>query len=191
MISNLQLLQHAHQHINDPTIDPSFKNDLLPILSQQRNLDDDFSTPSRKTERVDHFATVLFPQNKLTFFDRLKIRNLMLSTFSSAAGKSGDDSSIVFRLKKHLYMGRIRSIFTVMETRMTFLLIEYPTSFNTFSCQIGKDTYFKYSYIQTCSKKNFSTRLIECFEIVEKCVFYESPNGDRHFMRFPTLQHSS
>lgn len=191
MISNLQLLQYAHHHLSDPRIDACFKNHLLSIVSRQEGTNNDSNSTFRKTEKVDAFATVLFPQNKLTYFDRLMIRNRKLCTFSSAGSKSGDDSAVVFRLRNNLCMGRIRSIFTVMETDINFLLIDYPTSFNNLTCQIDNNNYFRYSYIQTSSKRDSSTCLVQCFDVVEKCVFFERPNGDRYFMRFPTLQHCS
>jgi len=191
MISNLQTLQCAHQHLNDPTLDVSFKQQLLSLISGKKNIDKNYIYTSRKTDKVNPFATALFPKTKLTFFNKLQIGNLMLCTYASAVSKHGDDSTIVFRVPENLLMGRIQSIFTVIETDNTFLLVDYPTVVDYFTCSTNNNDEFTYSSIQSCFKKDFSTRLIQTIDVVEKCVYYEHSNGKCHFMRFPNLEHSS
>ena len=191
MISNLQTLQCAHQHLNNATLDVSFKLHLLSLISENWNNDKNYICTSQKTEKVNPFAATLFPQKKLDFFNRLQIGNLVLCTFSSSVFKSADDSNILFRVGDKLSMGRIKSIFTLAQTDNTFLLVDYPTTVNSFTCFVGNNDEFIYPSIQSCLKKDFSTRLIETIDVVEKCVYFEHPNGKCHFMRFPNLQHSS
>jgi hypothetical protein len=191
MISNLQILQCAHQHLNDPKLDISFKHYLLSIVHREENIGKHHISTSRKTDKADPFAKILFPQNKLSFFNRLQIGHLKLCTFSSAVSKSADDSNLVFRVNDNLLMGRIRTIFVLDETETTFLLIDYPTTVDYFTCFINNTDQFRYSSIQSCLKKDFSTRLIQTTDIVEKCAYFEHPNGKCQFMRFPNLEHSS
>lgn len=191
MISNLRILQCAHQHLNDPTIDVFFKRQLLSIISESRDNDTTYISTSHKTEKINSFAATLFPQKKLDFFNRLHIGNLLLCTFPSAVSKSADDSTVLFRVGDKLSMGRIKSIFTLSQTDNTFLLVDYPTTVNSFTCFIGYNDEFIYPSIQSCFKKDFSTRLIQTADVVEKCVYFENPNGKCHFMRFPNLEHSS
>ena len=190
MITNLQLLQCAHQHLNDPTIEISFKNHLLSLVHAKEYADKNKISTSRRTNKVDHLATILFPGQKFAFFNRLQIGNLVLRTYSTTVSKYSDDSNVVFRIQDKLLMGRIRAIFTLVKTGTTFLLIDYPTAVHYFSCFINNDE-FKYSSIYSCLKKDFSTRLIQTIDIVEKCVYFENPNEKCHFLRFPNLVHSS
>jgi hypothetical protein len=139
---------------------------------------------------IEYLAIILFLEETLTFFNRLEFANLILSTYSSAASKSGDDSNIVFCIQSRLLMGLIRAIFTLVKTDTTFLLIDYPTAVHYFSCLINNNE-FKYSSIYSCLKKNFSTRLIQTIDIVEKCISLDNPNGKWHFMCFPNFEYSS
>ncbi len=136
------------------------------------------------------FSHNSFLRREAHFFNQLKVRNLILSTYSSAASKSGDDSNIVFRIQGSLLMGRIRAIFTLVKTDTTFLLIDYPTAVHYFSCFINNNE-FKYSSIYSWLKKNSSTHLIQTIDIVEKCISLDNPNGKWHFMCFPNFKYSS
>ena len=115
--------------------------------------------------------------------------NLLVSEFLCDI-KNKTDSNVVFRIQDKLLMGRIRTIFTLAKTDTTFLLIDYTTTVHYFSCFINNDE-LKYSSIYSCLKKDFSTRLVQTIDIVEKCVYFENPNGKCYFMRFPNLEHSS
>jgi len=88
-------------------------------------------------------------------------------------------------------MGRIQSIFTLLQTNITFLLVDYPTAFEDFNCFVQDNDEFRYSSIQSCLKKDFSTRLVQTVDIIEKCVYYEHSDGKCHFIRFPHLEQCS
>lgn len=186
IISNLHTLQHAHQHLNDPTIDPDFKQQLLSILPGKKPINKHYIYPHRETKKINSFATILFPQNELTFFNKIQIGNLKLCTYASAISKQGDDSTIVYRTADNFsYMGRIQAILSVSETEAVFLVIQYPIITDYFICSLGDDKSFTNTCIQHCLKKNYSTRLIKPTDIIEKCLYYEHPTGKCTFMRFP------
>jgi hypothetical protein len=99
--------------------------------------------------------------------------------------------NVVFRIEDELLMGRIRLIFTLDDTETTFLLVDYPTVVDYFIRSTNNNDELRYSSIQSCLKKDFSTRRIETIDIVEKCVYFEHPSGKCRSMRFPNLEHSS
>ncbi len=99
--------------------------------------------------------------------------------------------NVVFRIEDELLMGRIRLIFTLDDTATTFLVVDYPTVVDYFIRSTNNSDEFRYSSIQSCLKKDFSTLRIETIDIIEKCVYFEDPNGKCHFMRFPNLEYSS
>ena len=191
MISNLQLLQCAYQRLNDPQMNVSFKSELLSISSQKPQPEKNNICPSRRTPRENALAKLLFPGKKITFFDCLRIRNIRICTVTSAVSKCDDDSTVVFKTTQDFSMGRIQSIFSIDDTNDVYLLIDHPTVFDYFDCEVNNHNRFRHSSIQSCLKKNFSTRLIEPSNIVEKCAYYECPNGKCEFMRFPNLDHCS
>lgn len=191
IINNLHLLQSAHQHLHDPTLDITFKKEILSIIDVDEDISNSNYRTSQKTDKINSFATILFSTKQLNFFHRLQIGRMSLSTYASTIGKYADDSTVVFRIYEKLFMGRIQSIFTLVENSTTFLLIDYPKATDYFTCFVDNSDDFKYSSIQSCFKKDLSTRLIEPSDIVEKCVYFEHPNGKCYFMRFPNLAHSS
>lgn len=192
MISNIRTLQHAYQHLNDPNMNDTFRQQLLLLVPGKKNIDKNIIYGHHKTNKPNSLATILFPQNTLTFFNKLQIGNLKFCTYMNAVSKHGDDSTILFRTSQNiLYMGRIQSIFTVIETNEIFLLIEYPIFTDYFTCPLSNGSNYRYSYIQSCTKKNFTSRLIKPTDVIEKCVYFEHPSGKCQFMRFPNLQHSS
>ena len=191
MISNLQLLQSANHHLSDPLMSPSFKSQILSLTSQQYRRDEKDIEPHRTTSDIDPFATLLFPQAALTFYKALRIADLHLCTFSSAASKRGDDSTVVFRIGDEIRMGRIQSIFSIATNGNVFLIITYPTSIDRFTCAIDDDEDFTSSSMYSCLKKDFSCRLVQTTEIIEKSVYFEHPDGKCYFLRFPNLEHSS
>jgi hypothetical protein len=95
--------------------------------------------------------------------------------------------NLVFRIQDELLMGRIRLIFTLDDTATTFLVVDYPTVVDYFIRSTNNSDEFRYSSIQSCLKKDFSTGRIETIDIVEKCVYFEHLNGKRDFMHFPNL----
>ncbi|CAF1505410.1 unnamed protein product [Adineta ricciae] len=167
MISNLQLLQCAYEHLSDSTINTSFKENLLSIANIKQHKDTIRVRAYRRTLKVNQYAEILFPQCQLVFFNRLQIGNLKLSTSPSAADALADDSTILFRSHNDLSMGRIQSIFTLIETKVTFLLVDYPTAFEDFNCFVRNDDEFKYSSIQSCLKKDSTTCLVEPGNVIE------------------------
>ncbi len=188
MIWNLQILQSAHQHLNDPTLDISFKYYLLSIIHGKRSNDKNFICTSRKTDKAHPYATICFPQDELHFFNQLQIGNLMLCVTANAVSKSGDDSNIVFLVQDNLLMGRIRSIFTLVRTNTTFLLVDYPAVVNYFTYFINNNNEFKYSSIRSCLKKDMSTCLVQTTDIVEKkkCLLRASKTENATLCAFQT-----
>ena len=146
---------------------------------------------SRKSDIVNSFAAVLFPEKQLHLFQRLQIGRMNFNTYSSAVGKYDDDSTIVFRMNGKLLMGRIQSIFTLAENDTISLLIDHPKITDNFACFVDSSDEFRYSSIHSCLKTDLSTCLIQPNDIIEKCVYFEHPNGKCYFMRFPNLVHSS
>ncbi|CAM4791834.1 unnamed protein product [Rotaria magnacalcarata] len=191
IIANLYLLQSALHHLHDPILNFAFKKQILSIINENEDINNNDYRTSRKNDKINAFATVLFPKKQLNFFHQLQIRRMKLNTYSSAVGKCADDSTIVFRIDEKLFMGRIQSIFTLVENSTTFLLVDYPNVTNYFTCSVDKTDDFKYSSIQSCLKNELSVRLIQPSDIIEKCVYFEHPNRKCYFMRFPNLVHSS
>ena len=79
----------------------------------------------------------------------------------------------------------------MVENDNTFLLIDYPASVDNFTCFVDMNGELKNSSIQSCLKKDFSTRFIQTIDIVEKCEYFEHLKGKCHFMCFLNLEHCS
>jgi hypothetical protein len=112
----------------------------------------------------------------------------MLCVTANAVSKSGDDSNIVFLVQDNLLMGRIRSIFTLVRTNTTFLLVDYPAVVNYFTYFINNNNEFKYSSIRSCLKKDMSTCLVQTTDIVEKkkCLLRASKTENATLCAFQT-----
>lgn len=169
----------------------SFKKVLLSTISENDDVDGSYVHTSKRITNGDPLPRTIFPQNTISFFNRIQLGNISICTYSSAASKIADDSTVVFRVQDKLHMGRIRSIFTVVETNATFLLVDYSPDVKYFTCFAGNNEEVIYSSIQSCFKKDLSVRLIQTSHVIEKCVYFEHSNGECHFMRFPNLEHSS
>lgn len=191
MISNLHLLQSAHQQLTDLTLDHSFKNELLSIIHRQQFTEKIRIKPSRTIIKRNPLVESLFPGKKLSYFNRLHINNLLLSTVSGATSKDSDDSTVVFQASGEARMGRINSIFKLDENDNVLLLIDLPTEIEFFTCDIDHNSRFRHCSVQVGRKANETSRLVQPSDIIEKCVYYEEPDGKCHFMRFPNLVHSS
>ena len=79
----------------------------------------------------------------------------------------------------------------MVENDNAFLPIDYPASVDNFTCFVDINDELKNSSIQSCLKKDFSTRLIQTIDVVEKCVYFEHLNGICHLMCFSNLEHCS
>ena len=62
IINNLHLLHSAHQHLHDPTLDITFKKEILSIINADEDINNNNYRTSRKTDKVNSFATILFPK---------------------------------------------------------------------------------------------------------------------------------
>lgn len=78
MISNLQLLQCAHQHLNDPQMNSVFKKHLFSFTNAKEYVNKENILPSQRTIKVNSLAVELFKPKRIAFFHRLQIGNLTL-----------------------------------------------------------------------------------------------------------------
>jgi hypothetical protein len=70
------------------------------------------------------------------------------------------------------------------------LLVDYFTKTEPLKCVSGDNT-FQYEHIRYADPGTKTTCLIEISDFIEKCVFFQAPNGVPYFYRFPTLRHST
>lgn len=86
-------------------------------------------------------------------------------------------------------LGRIQSTFTRVKNSTTLMLIDYPKVIDYFTCflfilvTISSTRLFKAVLSRTHSSYTLN-------DIIEKCAYFEHPNGKYYFMRFPNLVHS-
>ncbi len=143
-----------------------------------------------ESKRDDQLVRLIFPFTKIKYYQTVHVGKIRLSTRSYAERKIADDSNIIFLLDGIEHPGRIRSIFTI-DDGAPLLLVAYITNLTPLTCEIDENENFVYPNILFTATTVWNYAPIEMKHFIEKSVFFQSPRGVSHFMRYPTLDHCS
>jgi len=138
----------------------------------------------------DQIVRLLFPLTKIKYYQIVLIGKTKLCTRSYAEAKIADDSNIIFLLDGMEYPRRIHSIFTV-DDGPPLLVVAYITNLTPLTCEIDENEKFVYPNILFTATTAWNYAPIEMKHFIEKSVFFQSPRGVSHSMRYPTRDHCS
>ena len=192
LIGNLHLIQEAYCHVKVFTY---MNTDFANYISSRftgNPLDGSLQVYrlGHQSKSDDELVRLLFPFTTIKYYQTVHLGKIRLSTRSYAEGKNADDSNIIFLLDGVEYPGRIRSIFTI-DDDTPLLLVAYITNLTPLTCEIEQNEECIYPNILSTSTTEWKYAPIEMKHFIEKSVFFRSPRGVSHFMRYPTLDHCS
>ena len=191
MINNLYITQCALRHSMDLSMPVDMALFFASLLTDHRRSKSNKHVQAHhKSTKEDPSVRILFPHAHVEFYQTLTIGRLRLCTQLYSHKKVADDSNIVFRLNGNETFGRIRSIVSV-NSEEPLLFVTHLRNVSPLVCPIDDVEDYTYTQIRIGGDQHWSFVLVEVKDFVEKSVFYQSPNGQCVFLRFPNLTHCS
>ena len=191
IISAIHLLQAAHVYLNQYSFNQNFAQFLLSCFGYSNTASDLKIRLLHRTQQQHPLSSIFFPRAVIANYDVLYIGNVRISTIHYSRRKKADDSNIIFRHSNASTFGHVCSIFSV-NNNQPLLLIDYLETTIPLQCTITSgNTNFSYEHIRHGDTSTKKTCIIEIHDFIEKCAYFQSPEGISYYSRFPTLCHSS